>query len=97
MGTHSSHLLQLAGRRAAFACGRLLDELHLLIGGFPDLRRAFDADALPLAFILRRDSRRTEPGLGLLRPIPVPVHGAGSPRTTMPGTRPHAWWPIRQP
>lgn len=30
----------------------LLDEIHLLTTGCPDLRDAFDADELPIAFIL---------------------------------------------
>ena len=38
----------------------LLDEIHLLTTGFPDLRDAFDADELPIAFILERDFRRSE-------------------------------------
>jgi hypothetical protein len=42
---------------AAFRVRQLLGELHLLVRSFPDLRDAFDADELPLAFILRRDSR----------------------------------------
>jgi hypothetical protein len=32
------------------------------MGSFPDLRDAFDDDELPLAFILKRDSRLTEAG-----------------------------------
>ena len=38
----------------------LLDEIRLLTTGFPDLRDAFDADELPIAFILERDFRRSE-------------------------------------
>jgi hypothetical protein len=38
----------------------LLDEIHLLTTAFPDLRDAFDADELPIAFILERDFRRSE-------------------------------------
>ncbi len=38
----------------------LLDEIQLLTTAFPDLRDAFDADELPIAFILERDFRRSE-------------------------------------
>ena len=54
-------MVQLTTRGVAFRLRQLLDEFHLLIGSFPDLRDAFDADELPLAFILRRDSRLTSP------------------------------------
>ena len=49
--------MQRTRRGAAFRVRQLLDELHLLMGSFPDLHDAIDADELPLAFILRRDSR----------------------------------------
>jgi hypothetical protein len=55
--------MQRTKRRAAFRLRHLLDEFHLLLASFPDLRDAFDADGLPLAFILRRDSRLSEPGI----------------------------------
>ena len=38
----------------------LLDEIRLLTTGVPDLRDAFDADELPIEFILERDFRRSE-------------------------------------
>jgi hypothetical protein len=60
MQKHSSPMVQLTTRGVAFRLRQLLDEFHLLIGSFPDLHDAFDADELPLAFILRRDSRLTE-------------------------------------
>lgn len=59
MRKHLSPMMQYAERRAAFRLRQLLSELQLLMGAFPDLRDAFDADELPLAFILRRDSRLT--------------------------------------
>jgi hypothetical protein len=59
MEKHSS-TMKLTKRRAAFRLRHLLDEFHLLMGSFPDLRDSFDADELPLAFILRRDSRLSE-------------------------------------
>jgi hypothetical protein len=55
-------MMQLTPRRAAFGLRQLLDEFQLLVGYFPDLQDAFDADELPLAFILRRDSRLTDAG-----------------------------------
>jgi hypothetical protein len=64
MHKHSSPVRRLTKRGAAFRLRRLLDEFHLLMGSFPDLRDAFDADELPLAFILRRDSRLTRASAG---------------------------------
>jgi hypothetical protein len=62
MENHSSRM-QLTKRRAALRLRQLLDEIHLLMASFPDLQGAFDADELPLAFILRRDSRPSERGI----------------------------------
>jgi len=61
MSKHSSHILELTRQRAASRLRELLDEIRMLMVSFPDLRDAFDADALPIAFILERDSRRLEP------------------------------------
>jgi hypothetical protein len=61
MHKHSFPTVQLTRRRAAFRFRQLLAELQLLMGSFPDLQDAFDADELPLAFILKRDSHPTEP------------------------------------
>jgi hypothetical protein len=60
MEKHSSPM-KLTKRRAAFRLRHLLDEFRLLMASFPDLQDSFDADELPLAFILRRDSRLSEP------------------------------------
>jgi hypothetical protein len=60
MEKHSS-LVKLTKRRAALRLRHLLDEFHLLMASFPDLQDSFDADELPLAFILQRDSRLSEP------------------------------------
>lgn len=57
MQKDSSREMQLTRRGAVSRVRQLLGELHLLMGSFPDLHDAFDADELPLAFILRRDSR----------------------------------------
>ena len=59
--------MPLTQRRAAFRVRQLLDELHLLMVSFPDLNDAFDADELPLAFILRRDSRLMKANPKLLK------------------------------
>ena len=60
MSKHSSPTVKLTQSRAAFKIRQLLDELQMLLGTFPSLRDAFDADELPLAFILQRDSQRAE-------------------------------------
>jgi hypothetical protein len=60
MNEHSVKMLQRTRRRATFTLRRLIDEFDLLTASFPDLRDAFDADELPVDFILRRDSRRPE-------------------------------------
>ena len=52
---------------------RLLDEIHLLTMAFPDVRDAFDADELPISFILERDFRRSERWLSPYDD-PPPVH-----------------------
>jgi hypothetical protein len=59
MNKHSSQLLQLITRRAGFTLHQLIDEIQLLTAAFPDLRDAFDADDLPIAFILKRDAPRS--------------------------------------
>ena len=58
MNKHSSQLLRLTKRRAGFTLHQLLDEIQLLAVAFPRLRDAFDADELPIAFILKRDAPR---------------------------------------
>jgi hypothetical protein len=58
MTKHSSHILELAKRGAALRFRELANELDLLLRAFPDLHDAFDADELPVSFIVRRDARR---------------------------------------
>jgi hypothetical protein len=59
---------------------QLLDEIQLWTTAFPDLRDAFDADELPIAFILERDFRRSErwlpPYAGPPSTPPSPDHAA---------------------
>ena len=58
MAKHSSHMLELAKRGAALRLRELANELDILLSAFPDLHDAFDADELPVSFIVRRDARR---------------------------------------
>jgi uncharacterized protein (DUF2461 family) len=52
-----SHLLQLGRRGAERRFGELINELSFLFASFPHLSDAFDADDLPLPFIIKRDAR----------------------------------------
>jgi hypothetical protein len=54
----SSHVLALAKRGAALRLRELANEVELLFDLFPDLSDAFDADELPVSFIVRNDARR---------------------------------------
>ena len=56
MAKHSSRVLRHAIQRAAIRFRRFADELDTLLAlTSPDLGDAFDADELPLEFILKRD------------------------------------------
>lgn len=57
MARHSSHILELAKRGAALRLREMANELDALLHAFPDLHDAFDADELPVSFIMRRDAR----------------------------------------
>jgi uncharacterized protein (DUF2461 family) len=48
---------QVTRRSAASGLRYLLEGVRSLTASLPDLHDAFDADGLPIAFILRRDSR----------------------------------------
>ena len=56
MPKHSSFILESATRNAELRFRDLLQEARLLLQLFPDLRDAFDADELPIAFIVARGS-----------------------------------------
>ena len=56
MPKHSPHILDLAKRGAALRLQELKNEAELLLGLFPDLRGAFDADELPVSFLVRVDA-----------------------------------------
>lgn len=62
MDKHSSPVTQATRRTAVSGLRHLLDEVQLAMVGLPDLHDAFDADDLPLAFILRRDSHLAASG-----------------------------------
>jgi hypothetical protein len=62
MAEPSSHVLELARRGAAVRLRELAREVELLLDLFPDIGETFDADELPVTFILRRDARGTEAG-----------------------------------
>ena len=57
MDKQFSHLLQLGRRGAERRFGALMNELAFLFASFPHLADAFDADDLPLPFIIKRDAR----------------------------------------
>src|SRR5688572_30507595 len=61
MHKHSYPIVQPTSGCAAFGLRALLTELQLLTGSLPDLRHAFDADELPITFILKRDAHLTRP------------------------------------
>ena len=49
-------LLQLGKRGAERRCRALMNELAVLFASFPHLTDAFDADELPISFIIKRDA-----------------------------------------
>ena len=57
MDEQFSHLVQLGRRGAERRFGELINELSFLFASFPHLSDAFDADGLPLSFIIKRDAR----------------------------------------
>ena len=80
MAKHSSHILELAKRGAVLRLRELANELNILLSAFPDLHDSFDADELPLAFILKRDSRRSERQLKVPKRMPASVDASGGRR-----------------
>ena len=89
MHKHSSPVMQLTQRDGAFWIRHLRDEFYLLLGSFLDIRDAFDADELPLAFILRRDSRLTKAIAGPRQTFP-PRRNTSVPRRAMSRTHSRA-------
>src|ERR1044072_4893080 len=81
MARHSSHILDLAKRGAALRLRELANELNVLLGAFPDLHDAFDADELPVSFIVRRDARRARAkAVRRQKPMSAAAKRAGSQR-----------------
>jgi hypothetical protein len=68
MADHSAHVLELARRGAALRLRELANEFTLILELFPDLGDSFDADELPVSFILKRDSRAEAAGSTPQRP-----------------------------
>lgn len=87
MQQHSSPVMQLTKRRAALRLRQLLDEFQLLMGAFPDLHDAFDPDELPLAFILKRDSRLTQADAEPSKRFSPGANTRVRPRTMSPRTQ----------
>ena len=56
MAKRSSHILGLAKKGAEARFRELLNEAKTLIQLFPDLRDSFDADELPISFIVAKGS-----------------------------------------
>lgn len=54
----STHFLDLAKRGAEVRARFLADELKLLFSAFPHLHDAFDADELPVPFLLKLGAER---------------------------------------
>src|SRR5437016_9500688 len=57
MDKQFTHCLQLGRRGAERRFGELMNELSFLFASFPHLSEAFEADELPLSFIIKRDAR----------------------------------------
>jgi hypothetical protein len=70
MAKHPSHILELARRGAALRLRELANELDMMLSAFPDLLDAFDADELPVSFIVSRDASRARAN-ALRRPRPM--------------------------
>jgi hypothetical protein len=56
MDKQFAHLLQLGRRGAERRFDELVNELSFLFASFPHLSESFDADELPLSFIIKRDA-----------------------------------------
>ena len=83
MAKHSSHILELAKRGAALRIREVANELDALLHAFPDLHDAFDADELPVSFIMRRDARRVRAkGVRRQKPMSAAAKRAVSQRMT---------------
>ncbi len=59
MPRRSSHILELARKGAEARFRELMNEANGLVQAFPQLRDSFDADELPIPFILKRGAARS--------------------------------------
>jgi hypothetical protein len=80
----------LAKRGAEARLRELADELKLLFSAFPDLRKNFDPEELPIAFILKR-------GAGRANAAARNLARAAGPRTAEGGGAMKAYWAKRKP
>ena len=88
MRTHSSpQISEPTTHRAVLRFRQLLDEISMLLGSFPDLRDAFNADDLPIAFILKRDSVRSQPQFRRPKQTSAPGNGMGGRRLKPKGAQ----------
>jgi len=88
MDKHVSHLLELGKRGAERRFAELMNEVSVLFASFPQLSDAFDADELPVSFIIKRDSRGAQiKVVGRHRSAPVAVKTPVTPRIKGDGTR----------
>jgi len=60
MAKHPPHILALARKGAETRFLELMEEARQLVTWFPHLRDAFDADELPIAFIVAQRSGQLE-------------------------------------
>ncbi len=81
-------IVTLAKQGAALRFRGLLNELDVLLSSFPHLQDAFDADELPLSFIVRREVSHPAIGRDLCRPAHQKVRPLKPPRAaTKKGVR----------
>ena len=70
MAKYSPHFLALARKGAETRFRELMEEARTLVNSFPHLRDAFDADELPISFIVAQKSGRLEGSAAATEPGP---------------------------
>jgi hypothetical protein len=84
MDKQFAHLLTLGKGGVERRFSELMNELSFLFASFPYLTDAFDADELPVSFIIKRDSRgaqvtavrrRKSASLAVATPANAPIKG----------------------
>ncbi len=78
VSTNVSQLLKDARADARARCRQLVSELRVLASAFPELGDAFDAEELPIWFILKRDSPSGRAGISRPseRTVAIPTRAA---------------------